>query len=152
MINVAAGLISWSPFRKELSRWSRKIDLFTEHDADMSSEPSEVNIRSKNERSSRSSTNTSTQKSSAYRYQSKTSDTYSSYNHMQSYNDQSTKPSEKYPSQSTEPTYSPRFQEATEKDSSVPSTSTGTFARYGESPVGDLFLKNDVFCCYGSTE
>ena len=30
MINMSASLLSWSPFRKELDRWSTKLDLFSE--------------------------------------------------------------------------------------------------------------------------
>jgi len=30
MINLSASLLSWSPFRKELDRWSTKLDLFSE--------------------------------------------------------------------------------------------------------------------------
>lgn len=46
MINVAGGLLSWSPFRKEFSRWARKIDLFHEvHDADTSGESTTIEER-----------------------------------------------------------------------------------------------------------
>ena len=36
MINVAASLLSWSPLRKEITRWVTKLDLFTESEATQS--------------------------------------------------------------------------------------------------------------------
>lgn len=123
MINVAAGLISWSPFRKELTRWARKIDLFTDEDADMSSigEPSEHHIYSKYSTTQGMSSNSSSHKSS-YRYQPTKSSSYGSYTTH-------TNDNQLQEMQSSDPSTQPSRIQQVVQESTVPSTSTGTFNR-----------------------